>query len=309
MLPVTIAPPASAGGLTLFPLIAATPPGAGYDLLPDALDAGTVVITEVNETGSVRELLATSRGPRDVLILDGMQLIGAMQNRTVGRTILLAAGTTTRVPVSCMEQGRWREKSRWMRSGRDHSPARVRRQTRNVEATRTGATPEGAASPSPADLLATAQGDVWAAIRESSGKLGACSDTGALDHVYEANRPRLEGLAPHFPAQDGQVGFIAFLGPTPVGADLVDDPATYARLHEGLVRGYLLDALEAGSTSDGVTADAAAAFLHRIASAERRPLPTVGRGDYQALTGDLVGGELTLAGAVVHLSAFPADWT
>jgi hypothetical protein len=48
MLPVTIAAPQSAGGLTLFPLLGAEPTSAEYDLLPDALDAGTVVITEVS---------------------------------------------------------------------------------------------------------------------------------------------------------------------------------------------------------------------------------------------------------------------
>lgn len=33
----------SAGGLTLFPLLAREPATASYDLLPDALEAGTVV--------------------------------------------------------------------------------------------------------------------------------------------------------------------------------------------------------------------------------------------------------------------------
>ncbi|HUG40224.1 MAG TPA: DUF6569 family protein [Longimicrobiales bacterium] len=73
MLPVTvtIAPPQSGAGLTLFPLVAA--PGgpvdgeAEYDLLPDALEAGSLVVTEVGEQGAVPELLAISEGARDVL--------------------------------------------------------------------------------------------------------------------------------------------------------------------------------------------------------------------------------------------------
>jgi hypothetical protein len=355
MLPVTIAPPQSDAGLTLFPLIAAEPATAepataDYDLLPDALDAGTLVITEVSEAGSVPELLATNHGLRDVLLLDGMQLIGAKQNRTVGRTLLLAAGTVTRIPVSCMEQGRWRFAAPAMKSGLDHSPAKVRRRTRVVEASGAphpqddiarhladllarrpapGGGPTPPAGPTPAELLARAQGEVWDAVRESSVRFDAPSPTGALDDVYQAVRPRLEDLAARFPALPGQVGFVAFLGGDPVGAEILDSPAAYAGLHDRLVRGYLFEALELGTTTNGATPDRAHAFLDDIATVERRPLPTVGRGEYRALvrgaagdaTGDatgaatgtaagalagaLVGGELEVDGRVVHLSAFP----
>jgi hypothetical protein len=307
MLPVTIAAPQSAGGLTLFPLLGAEATGADYDLLPDALDAGTVVITEVSEAGSVPELLATNQGLRDVLMLDGMQLIGAKQNRTVSRTILLAAGTTTRIPVSCMEQGRWRPTTPGMRSGMYHSPAKVRRRTRAVESSHADRGPAEAKPRSPAELLSMAQGPVWDAIHESSCKLGAYSRTGALDDVYDATRPRLEQLAATFPPVDGQVGFIAFLGGTPAGADLLNSPAAYARLHDRLVRGYLFDALEEGEAGDGATPELARSFLDHAATLERQPLPTVGRGEYRALAGVMVGGELELDGVVVHLSAFPAE--
>jgi hypothetical protein len=332
MLPVTIAAPQSAGGLTLFPLLATGPATTAHDLLPDALEAGTVVITEVSEGGSVPELTATNHGPRDVLILDGMQLIGAKQNRTVGRSVLLAAGTTTRIPVSCMEQGRWHHRSAAMRSGLDHSSPKVRRRTRAVEAEQADLDLDGSGARPPNELLSMAQGQVWEAIRESSAKLGARSATDALDDVYHAARPRLETLAASFPLADGQVGFVAFLDGRAVGADAVHDPATYARLHERLVRGYLLDALEAGAAggdgaagaagedgpghtegatggaNGGPTAEHAHGFLDAAAGVERRPLPTVGRGEYRALAGAIVGGELEVDGDVLHLSAFQAEW-
>lgn len=267
MRPVTMAPAQSAGGLTLFPLLAEDAAGGGYDLLPDALEAGAVVITEVSEQGSVPELRATNRGARDVLVLDGMQLIGAKQNRSVGRTILLGAGTETLIPVSCMEQGRWRSASPAMRSKPDHSPSKVRRRTKTVEAAQARERPHGAERRSPSDLLAMAQGEVWDAIRESSMKLGARSPTGALDDAYDAARPRLEDLAGRFPPLEGQVGFVACLG---------------------------------------ATADVARAFLAALEAAGRRSLPTAGRGEYRALDGAVVGGELRVDGRVVHVSAFPA---
>lgn len=307
MLPVTIAPPQNGAGLTLFPLVATEPGDAAYDLLPDALDAGTLVITEVDEGGIVPELMASNHGARDVLLLDGMQLIGAKQNRTVGRTILLGAGTKTRIPVSCMEQGRWRYAAPAMKSGLYHSPARVRRQTRTVESAE-AASPDAAAEPrSPSELLSMAQGPVWDAIRESGVNHSAHSETGALNDIYDAAGPRLEDLLASFPALEGQVGFVAFLGGAPVGADVLDDPAAYARVHDRLVRAHIFEALEAGMDSDGATPELAWSFLEGVTTGERRPLPTVGRGTYRSLAGAVVGGELELDdGRVVHLSAFPA---
>jgi hypothetical protein len=306
MLPVTIAPPQSGAGLTLFPLVATEPGDAGYDLLPDALEAGTLVITEVGEDGSVPELVAINRGGRDVLVLDGMQLIGAKQNRTVGRTILLGAATETRIPVSCMEQGRWRYAARSMKSGLYHSSAKVRKRARAVESAE-AVSPDAASDPrSPSELLSRAQGQVWEAIRDSGDKHRAYSATGALNDIYDAAGPRMEAITAAFPALDGQVGFVAFLAGAPVGADVLDSPGTYARLHDRLVRAYIFEALEAQVESKGATPDLARSFLEGVTTGDRRPLPTVGRGTYRSLVGTVVGGELELDGKVVHLSAFPA---
>lgn len=39
-----------------------------------------------------------------VLILDGEEILGAKQNRMVNATILIAAHTKVKVPVSCVER-------------------------------------------------------------------------------------------------------------------------------------------------------------------------------------------------------------
>jgi hypothetical protein len=235
-----------------------------------------------------------------------MQLIGAKQNRTVGRSILLAAGTETRIPVSCMEQGRWRYAARSMKSGLYHSSAKVRKRARAVESAE-AVSPDAASDPrSPSELLSRAQGQVWEAIRDSGDKHRAYSATGALNDIYDAAGPRMEAITAAFPALDGQVGFVAFLAGAPVGADVLDSPGTYARLHDRLVRAYIFEALEAQVESKGATPDLARSFLEGVTTGDRRPLPTVGRGTYRSLVGTVVGGELELDGKVVHLSAFPA---
>jgi len=299
MLNVTLAAPQRHQALTVFPLVTADPADLPYTLLVDALEAGTLRITEVGE-GTVPELLATNKGHVDILVLDGEQLIGARQNRMTNRSILLAAGSETRIPVSCMEQGRWRFVSDEFAPSKQHSPSGVRRKARESEA-------QFAAMqmPAPPDALSQAQGEVWASIAEQARRVDAHSDTGALNDLYDARSGEVENWVRAFPAVEGQVGVLAFLGVRPLGMDVIGGRALFAKLHERLVRGYIMDALGSRSRRDPGT-ERAQGFLDRVRVAGRTESPTVGQGRYAVLSGVVIGGELKDAERVVHLSAFPA---
>jgi hypothetical protein len=106
ILDIRVAGPQQHENLRLFPLIARGAPELPYDLLVDALAAGTLSIGELG-TGQVPTLVAKNGSERDVLVLDGEQLIGSKQNRITNRSMLLPAGAVTEIPVYCMEQGRW----------------------------------------------------------------------------------------------------------------------------------------------------------------------------------------------------------
>jgi hypothetical protein len=300
--PVELGPVQRYEWLSLFPLIDRQPRHLPYQLLADALEAGTVQLAEVG-TGSVPEVAVENSGETDVLILDGEQLVGAKQNRTVSRTLILPAKATTSIPVSCMEQGRWRFTSGRFAHTRHHSPSKVRRHARKVEALCTKAM--RAAGPA---MLAQAQGAVWSEISACSDSLGGRSSTGALDHLYELKGRDLDEWSKHFPWVDDQVGLLAFLGARPLALDLVGGHRLYARLHKQLVRGYVMDALTAGpSRSIRVGEKTAAPFLERVKRATRTRAPTVGRGEYRVLSGRVMGGELIDTCGLVHLSAFPTS--
>jgi hypothetical protein len=300
MLDVTLAPPHRRGPLTLFPLIARDAPELPYTLMSDALELGALRITEVG-SGTVPELLATNSGDATVLILDGEQLVGARQNRTTNRSLLLPSKSETKIPVSCMEQGRWHFDSDIFTSPKQCSPASVRRRVREVEAARAGV-----GEPVPADVLAMAQGAVWDTIALNSEALGADSATGALDHLYRERGEDLESWMREFPLQPQQVGLLAFLGARPLGMDLIGCVRLYARLHERLLPGYVLDALGARTRARTPSQADAQRFLDRVAAARRVESPSVGIGRYAVLSGEVIGGELTEEQRAVHLSAFPA---
>ena len=105
---------------------------------------------------------------------------------------------------------------------------------------------------------------------------------------------------------------LAFIGARPLGLDAIGGRALYARLHDRLLRGYLMDGLagpepaSAPPEPDFLQA-AAEAFLDDARSARRAEAPTVGRGTYRVLAGPVVGGELVDGDRLAHLSAFPPD--
>ncbi|HEX9109279.1 MAG TPA: DUF6569 family protein, partial [Longimicrobiales bacterium] len=191
-----------------------------------------------------------------------------------------------------------------------HSPSKVRRQARTVEAryAHAGAAP-------PPEVLYQAQSEVWSTIAETAAKLGGSSSTGAMDRIYDANAKRLGEMERAFAPVPDQVGLLAFAGHVArsvIGLDVVGGRTLYARLHSRLLRGYILDALDRAADRQGAAAQAtspttAQAYLDSVRGAARVAAPTVGSGRYSVLTGTVLGGELLDGERVAHLSAFPAD--
>src|SRR5262245_11711942 len=97
-------------GIVIAPLLPRNDPQAQYLTLEEALPLG-FRITEVDAAGSVPELLAGNPLDESVLLYDGEEVIGAKQNRILNVTVLCATTSETLIPVSCVEEGRWRARS------------------------------------------------------------------------------------------------------------------------------------------------------------------------------------------------------
>src|SRR5208283_6072142 len=63
--------------MTLYCLLSAHEALVNFLTLDEALERESLVITEVNEGGSVAELRVTNKSDQKVLILDGEELVGA----------------------------------------------------------------------------------------------------------------------------------------------------------------------------------------------------------------------------------------
>lgn len=97
--------PRGSHGLALVPLFGGAT-AKEYLIAEEAFAAGQLSITEV-EGGSVPEVAAVNGAEVPVLLLDGEHIEGAMQNRVLNSTALIAARHKTILPVACVEHGRW----------------------------------------------------------------------------------------------------------------------------------------------------------------------------------------------------------
>jgi len=288
--------PVAAGNLTMYPLLTLTESAPGYLTLDEALAAGLASVTEVSEAGSVPELLVKNLAKRPVLILDGEELVGAKQNRIVNLTILVAAEQTLRIPVSCVEAGRWARRSReFMPAGRAHFATGRARKLEQVSL-----------SMRDSGSRRADQGAVWNEIGAKAHRMGAESPTSAAAAMYESHRSKLDEFLERLEALPRQAGALFTINGVVAGIDVFDSPATWRKSMRKLVESYGLDALD---HSGATTADAPpqpAKFMSTLKKARRERFAAIGMGEDVRINGGTVaGGSLVVDGKVIHLVAFP----
>lgn len=124
---VEVGEPVICGSISLFPLFTRSESRLEYQLSDDAISSGIVSVEEVTEAGSVREVTVVNQSDTRVLFVEGEELIGAKQNRILNTSLFVPAKSSTMVPVSCVEQGRWAYKARKFGSSPAMSSSSLRR--------------------------------------------------------------------------------------------------------------------------------------------------------------------------------------
>src|SRR3954469_8366555 len=168
--PLLVGEPQEAGNLSVFPLFG---PAAIGEYVPFAeARANGARVGELDSGASVNDLLVENPTTDRVLLFEGEEVLGAQQNRTFDVSVLVEAGSKVRVPVSCMEAGRWDGS----RHREDFQPAP---QTANPRMRRMKARQARPAIAAGHKARAN-QGAVWEEIDQTRADLSADAPTGAL---------------------------------------------------------------------------------------------------------------------------------
>lgn len=283
--------------ITLIPFMRRSEPAGGPDylLLDDGIARGDIRVTEIND-GCVPELLLENKADLPVLLLDGEELVGAKQNRTLNLTILVAAKCTTRVPVSCVEAGRWAASSREMMASNHvmYSMGRAARVAHVTNSMRVS----GARS--------SDQSAVWRDIAAKATRLGSSSPTGAMSAIFERHASSVDEFTRAFAWQSGQCGVAFAIGGKLLGLELFDCSEVMRKFFPKLVRSYALDALDTPSnSSESVSGEAIKALVAQIGAAESFADKALGLGKDVRFSGpEVSGAALWAQERYVHLCAF-----
>ena len=281
--------------LAVVPLFSTEIGGPDYITLKEALAGGGLTISEVSQGGSVPELKVINSSVHNVLMLDGEELAGAKQNRVLNTTILVAAGNSALIPVSCTEQGRWSYRSaNFEDSNVSMSPSLRSRKNASVSC-----------SLSESQSYRSDQGEVWSSIEELHSSHRTSSGTGAMKDAYEARREDINTYQEAFPCQDGQCGMAVLIKGRVAGVEMVSRPAAYHQLHEKLLNSYAMDIPQSKPGQSPPVIAKLNKILERMMEAEEQRFPSVGIGeDCRYTAHGLLGSALLVEECLVHLAFF-----
>ena len=287
--------PVSRLGFSFFPVY--LPPA---DLPPIATGPGSGLVVDELPNASVPTLSVTNPTDRAILLIEGESLVGGAQNRTLNVSVLVPAGATLKIPVTCLEQGRWGAR-RAFQYGDVMAPRRVRRIKQDAVAQRL-ATVGAHSFERHAD-----QGAVWHVVEHELQRMGVDSSSGAMADAEAfldrdpGRRKTVEELVTMGPLP-GQCGLVVSHGRRIVAAEVFAS-TDLLRPHWGaIVRSHLLE----HPTADGrPSASRALRFLGRFANSPSERKEGLGHGiEHHVRTDRVVGQALVLPTTLIHAGSF-----
>jgi hypothetical protein len=293
--------PQISGRLAVYPIFGPQP-RLRYRSLAHAVERGAY-ITELDGRASVNDVLITNASDQGVLLYEGELIAGAQQNRTIDQPVLIPAGAQIKIPVSCVEHGRWDAE-------RHAEPFIVAPHAADPELRRTKRATANRRSTS-GDEPRPEQHEVWHEIEQRLECHGVTSASAAFTDLFDAKRASLDELKRPIRPIDGQQGAVVEIAGQPVALDLVSRPETFADLLPRLLDGYALQALQTLNADVPprmeASDEAALGFFELVLTSRRRWIPTPGMGDAFTPTRRRVNGcGLRAERELIALSAFPA---
>ena len=290
--------PIHRNGISIFPLVYGGKRPNGAAIADESLQ-----VSELDTGASVPELQVHNPGSTDLLIPAGRVLEGGRQTRTVNVSILVPAGATIIIPVSCVEAGRWSGGSTFRDSKRMASRSMRMSKGRSVKSNIEN---HGTKNSN--------QGEVWNAISEELTTRHLTSDSslfldaaGSIENDQELSDlvSNLLGTGP----AEGQTGVVVAYGDKIAGLELFTNPDDLCASWEALVNSIVFDSpVQESDESSVIDVVAIEAFLADIANQEGTVAKGTGLGsEFHVANERYVAHALVDdSGSLLHAYAFAA---
>jgi len=271
-------------GNVLFVPIKGEDRGNGVSVLDESIAYGTL---EVKDPGVIDTAVIDYRGYNPLFVMDGEEIVGARQNRIFATSFLTERVEGLRVPVVCVEEGRWEDGTYFATGTVCANP-----QIRSVIATTTFKSLKRRKEYKPDQKL------VWKEVRKTLDRLNVQSKTLSLHDVY--NRGMHLFSTDYTPDED-TIGIMGFDGEGFRGMDVFSSHAVFKKLAKKIIQSYLM-----GSWGIRGRFPTAPEPLKEIEGLEDwKEFPSIGLGrEYRIVNRNKVGKALVDNDKVVHLSIF-----
>jgi len=289
--PLKIGEPYFLRNLIVYPLLGGD--DGDYLTIEEARQRG---LLKISDTGVVNEAELDFGGGGSLFVLDGEEIVGALQNRVFNTSMIASKPIEVKVPVTCVEQNRWsgdREFLYWgivaypsLRSILASSVTRSLKLTKSFKAD---------------------QSAVWKSVRNTLKSFRVNSVTSSMHDVYSTLRDEIERFVEDSEFSEDTRGFIVVAGEKILGMDIFVGPGLFKKMKEKLLKGYALEALGSMMYARGeLSEDKVKEFMNYVFSK-----------DYMVTDGVIEGKELRFADKkavphalklndeVIHFAAFP----
>lgn len=216
-----------------------------YLVLHEAMQAGVCTVGETgadedgNVSGDVNTLLVSNTGSKPIFLMAGDLVLGGQQDRVLAESLVVDPGVKDmRIPVFCVEQGRWGTQARDGEEGAKGLFFNTPKQGQVDMSVKARA------------ISARDQGAVWQQVETANRALGVAATSGTFRATYddEKSQERIEAAYKEATGLVGAnvVGFAVVHDGEVAAMDVFDSSGLAGKLSEKLLRSYIITALADG---------------------------------------------------------------
>ncbi len=291
----------SAGALSVLQFATSHLDAFAYLPADGAIEKGQLEVREMSDAGSVNTLIVLNASDTFIFLMDGDILAGAKQNRVLNTSVLLAPHSKTMIPVSCVEQGRWRSVSDKFSMTDYAAPSFLRKtKTDNVSF-----------SLNESNKFDANQGAVWNSVDAYARERMVKSPTSNFSDVYEASRTTVDDAVKAFTLDPDANGVMFFKGKTILHADHFGSKMVFGHYFPKLVKGFAMEFIGVkepkGTFTEAEATYTAVDFIDGWEALNKEPHPGVGLGtEKRAAAEHYSGMQLEYNDHLIHASVFNA---
>mgnify|MGYP001166525577 CR=1 FL=1 len=267
-----------------------------YELLTlsNALKNNKIKIEEVSESGNVPELKCKNLSKELILILAGEEIIGAKQNRITNISFIVPPYAEIKIPVSCVEQGRWSYKSSKFSKGYNAYPDLKRKLYEDVIDNNT----KGRG-------YRSNQSRIWSDIQQKQHSFNKYSSTSAMNEMYSST-DELNNFLNKNKNIHGS-GMATFINGSLASFEMLPNEIFFNQIFSDLVKSVYQESLLYKNTSRTYSSFfSSSAFFNYLKKLDHTEKRGVGLGENNHIQSHSICGDfLSLENDIIHLYSFP----